>query len=320
MKNQLPLNNYSSSGFTLIELLISIAIAGIVAGTIINMFINHQNSYRVQLQVAGLHQNLRAAMTLISEDIRKSGHYTFLDGRIHRGYVDWNPEESGYDSFKHSIYGVNNISGHERYGDNTDSIMIVKSGDDRGHLQSSAYAGKGSNVLNLSDLDLDGDGDDDLNSGGRSFGILVKSDLSGAHIFKINNVSLASGSSSGSASGTSLIHVAENFPEHYSAGDIIARVDIIIYRIDTGNTSFDVPVLERKNAGCGNTFQVVAEDITNLQFNYLLKDGRLTEEPRGVEAMIVGVNIKLEGEVNVTGMGIKKRCLENMVRIRNTVL
>jgi prepilin-type N-terminal cleavage/methylation domain-containing protein len=314
MKNPPQIHIISFRGFTLIELLISMAIAGIAAGVIINTFINHQNSYRVQLQIAGLHQNLRAAMNVISEDIRKSGHYTLLDGRIHRGYIDWNPEESGYDSFSSSIYGVNNITGRERYSEDTDLIMIVKSGDDRGRLHFGEYAEAGGDMLHLADVDLDNDGDDDLNSGGRRFGILVKTDLSTAHIFKINTMA------SGSATGPSLLRVSENFPEHYSAGDIIARVDIITYRVDSANTSFSTSVLERKNAGCGNTFQVVAEDITNIQFSYLLKDGRFTENPSGQEEMIVGVDIQVEGEVNVTGVGIKKRMLENMVRIRNTAL
>lgn len=290
------------------------AIAGIVAGVIFNTFTNHQNSYRTQLQIAGLQQNLRAAMSLISKDVRKSGHYTLLDGRIHRGYLDWNPEESGYDSVASSIYGVNNITGRERYREHTDLIMILTSGDDRGRLHFGEYAEAGGNVLHLADLDLDNDGDEDLNPGGRCFGILVKSDLSTAHIFKINATAY------GSTTASSLISVSENFPEHYSADDIIARVDIITYRVDSGNTSFSTSVLERKNAGNGNTFQVVAEDITNIQFSYLLKNGRLTEDPSGEEDMVVSVDIKLEGEVNITGVGIKKRSLENMVRLRNTVL
>lgn len=314
MKNPHQVHSISFRGFTLIELLISMAIAGIVGGVIINTFINHQNSYRVQLQIAGLQQNLRAAMSLVSDDIRKAGHYTLLDGRIHRGYLDWNPEEGGYDGFDSSIYGVNNITGRERYSEHTDLIMIVKSGDDRGRLHFGEYAEAGGNVLHLADLDLDNDGDEDLNPGGRSFGILVKSDLSTAHIFKINTTA------SGSTAGSSLISVSENFPETYSSDDIIARVDIITYRVDGGNTSFSTSVLERKNAGNGNTFQVVAEDITNIQFSYLLKDGRFTEDPSGEEDLVVGVHITLEGEVNITDVGIKKRSLENMVRVRNTVL
>jgi prepilin-type N-terminal cleavage/methylation domain-containing protein len=312
MRNQTSLRHREIIGFTLIEVLISMTIAGLVIGTIINIFINHQNSYKAQLQVAGLQQNIRSAMNLISEDIRRSGHYTYLDRRIHSGYVDWNPEVSGYDNFRYSIYGVNNITGQERYSDDTDSILIIKSGDDRGRLQSGENAQKGSNLLNLHDFDIDNDGDDDFNASGKRFGILVKSDLSGAHIFKIN--------SAASESGAPVFHVAENFTEHYRAGDFIARVDIVIYRVDTVNMSFSGPVLERKNAGQGNTFQVVAEDITNLQFKYLLKDGRLVEDPAGTEKMISGVYIKLEGEVNVPGMGIKKRYIENMIRIRNTIL
>jgi len=307
-------NGSSLQGFTLIELLVSMAIAGIAAGVIINTFISHQNSYRAQLQVAGLQQNLRTAMSLISDDIRKSGHYTALDGRPHRDYIDWNPEEGGYESFSGSLYGVNDITGIERYVEHTDLIMIAKSGDDRGRLRYGEHVERGGRVLRLHDSDLDNDGDDDLNSSGKRFGILVKSDLSIAHIFKINAVA------SGSGGSVSAFHVSENVPEYYSPGDLIARVDIIIYRVDNANPSFPSSVLERKNAGRGNTFQVVAEDITNIQFAYLLKDGRLVNDPSGEEGAIVGVDIQLEGEVNVTGIGVKRRRLENMVRIRNTVL
>lgn len=308
-KNTCSALGHAIIGFTLVEVLVAMAIAGIVTGTIINMFINYRNSSQVQLKIAGLQQNLRVAMNVIADDIRKAGLYTRLDGRAHQGYVDWNPEESGCDIVQWPVCGVDNLTGLERYGDGTDVIMIVKSGDDRGVLCVGEYAATGSQVLNLNDLDLDDDGDDDVNTGGRRFGVLVKSDLSASHLFKIT--------AAGDESGASRVHVAETFPERYAPGDIIARVDMIVYRIDPDNASFDATVLERKNAGNGNTFQVVAEDITDLQFAYLLEDGRTVADPSGMESVISAVFITIEGSITIPGQRERKRRLENMVRIRN---
>lgn len=60
-------------GFSLIELLIAIAISGIVLGAVSSLFIMQNKSYSVQEQVAEMQQNARAAMDIMTREIRMAG-------------------------------------------------------------------------------------------------------------------------------------------------------------------------------------------------------------------------------------------------------
>lgn len=61
-------------GFTLIELLIAMAIAGIVLGTITSTFIVQRKSYDVEEQITEMVQTARAAMDMMSREIRMAGY------------------------------------------------------------------------------------------------------------------------------------------------------------------------------------------------------------------------------------------------------
>lgn len=60
-------------GFSLVELLIAIAISGIVLGAVSSLFIMQNKSYSVQEQVAEMQQNARAAMDIMTREIRMAG-------------------------------------------------------------------------------------------------------------------------------------------------------------------------------------------------------------------------------------------------------
>jgi len=294
----------SENGFTLIELLIVLAITSIVAGTIISVFISQQNSYKAQIRIAALQQNLRTAMDMITEDIRMAGYYTSVDAGSYAGYIDWNPVEKGMDEFMPLINGINGVTGIKKYRQNSDIVLIVKAGKDRGVLNISEQALVGENILNLNNLDLDGDGDEDLNDGGRKFGVLIKADFSSSELFKI-------------VSEGPPVMTADIFQATYGEGDYIARADIIVYRVDDKNSSFIQTVLERKNFGNGNHFQVVSEGISDLQFRYILDDNSMVDDPAGEERNICAVKVKLTGELKISGT-VKKSCnLETMIEVRN---
>jgi len=72
MENRKYRNN-NISGFTLIELLITMAIASIVVAASYMMFASQQRTYVVQDQVVAMHQNLRSAMYLTSNQVRMAG-------------------------------------------------------------------------------------------------------------------------------------------------------------------------------------------------------------------------------------------------------
>lgn len=67
-------NIEQSPGFTLIELLVAMAIFGIVMAAIYTVYDSQQKAYFIQLQVAAMQQNLRAATLFLERDIRMAGY------------------------------------------------------------------------------------------------------------------------------------------------------------------------------------------------------------------------------------------------------
>ncbi len=297
----------SGRGFTLVEMMVVLAVSSLVMAGMISVFLSQHDSYKVQIKISCLQQNLRTGMKMLMDDIRMAGFYTGLDHHTYTNYVNWNPLHPGPDAFRPVIHGVNNINGVSGYREGTDIIMVVKAGKDKGVLASGEGAQIGVNVLKMNNADLNGDSNTDLNTGGSRFGVVAKSDLSAARLFKITYP----------AKDNPGYITADTFDRSYSRGDLIARADIIIYKIDDTNKNFRSSVLSRKNAGNGNSFQVVAENITDLQFSYILDDGIEVENPMAHEDRIRCVRIRLTGETPAPGDGLKKRTLESMVRIRN---
>jgi type IV pilus assembly protein PilW len=62
------------NGFTLVELLIAMAISGIVLGAAVNTFITQRRSYALQEQITEMTQVTRAAMELMTREIRMAGY------------------------------------------------------------------------------------------------------------------------------------------------------------------------------------------------------------------------------------------------------
>jgi type IV pilus assembly protein PilW len=65
-----------SGGFTLVELLAGILISGIVLTGIYSVFISQERAFSAQERVAEMNQNIRAAMDLMTREIRLAGYKT----------------------------------------------------------------------------------------------------------------------------------------------------------------------------------------------------------------------------------------------------
>jgi len=61
-------------GFTLAELLIALAISGIILGTIAGIFIMQRKTYDIQEQITEMVQTARAAVDMMSREIKMAGH------------------------------------------------------------------------------------------------------------------------------------------------------------------------------------------------------------------------------------------------------
>ncbi len=68
------MSNENQLGFTMIELLISMAIGVAIIATLTNTFVTQRQSYDVQQQITGAVQTARAAMDMMSREIRLAGY------------------------------------------------------------------------------------------------------------------------------------------------------------------------------------------------------------------------------------------------------
>lgn len=294
-------------GFTIAEMLIALLIGSMLVSTVISVFVILSRSYRDQLMIAALEQNLRAGMDMLTRDIRMAGFLLNVSEHAYPGFYDFDPRHPGADDLFPFIQGLSDLEGLPHYREKTDVLVIAKAGSERRRLLQGEAAPAGENFIILDNLDLDARQHDDLNEAGKRLGALVKRDLSAAELFRIQSVR------------EHTVIVERAFAESYQPGDIIARADLIIYRVDDRNATFDSPVLARKNAGNGDSFQVVAENITDLQLVYLLRDGSEAQVPDGLESLIRGVHLRLEGEILLAQGKKIRRVMQSMVTVRNPV-
>jgi len=266
------------AGFTIIELLVAVALGLVILAGLFRTFKVQHDTYVVQDQVSAMQQNLRAAMYMITRDLQMAGYYTNFDRNNRQ--LDWNDLDgdsnpaNNTESGRPLIFAVNNASASGIKA-NTDVIIIVKAGSEGRTL--TAGEGASAGVISLSTRDFDADGTADLNNTGKKFGVLVKQDLSFADFFQVD-----------SASGS--INPPGGLTENYTSGDTVYRTDVIIYRVTDDATR---PCLVRKNLGDDTGYQVVAENIDNLQFRYQLNDGTWTNDPTGNQFRVRAVEVLL---------------------------
>lgn len=248
-------------GFTLVELLIAMGLFIVVLTVIFSTFKSQQDSYVMQSQVSMTQQNLRAALYMVTRDIQMAGHYSKF---VNSEYLsDWDDSSATDVAIRPLMYHLNDVSGVSDVKDETDIIVIIKASDEYHKLElgESATSGAGLSLFNM-ELSNGGNLNYNPSAGHTKYGLLVKEDLSRAEVFEV-------GSSNNFIFNSGLI-------EDYGEGDSIYKLDVIMYRID--NSDPDHPALTRKNLGTENHFSVIAEDIDNLQFEFILNDGSIVED------------------------------------------
>jgi hypothetical protein len=193
--------------------------------------------------------------------------------------MDWNDldgdsnPDNNMETGRPLIFGVNNASGADIKTD-TDVIVIVKASREEGRLLAVGESASTSNI-SLSSWNLDSESGDDLNTAQKKYGVLVKNDLSYAELFHLDN------------SG----NIDPPLTQNYTTNDRVHRADIVIYRIDDSTPTR--PCLVRKNLGSNNGYQVIAENIDNLQFRYQLIDGTWVNDPAGNQVRVRAVEVLL---------------------------
>jgi type IV pilus assembly protein PilW len=266
-KENSDLGARATAGFTLIELLVAMALGLVIMGGLFRTFKVQHDSYVVQDQVAAMQQNLRAAMYMITRDLQMAGYYTNFDRNSIT--MDWNADGSN-ETGRPLLFARNDITapGND-IREGTDEIVIVKASLEEGRPLAGNESASGTSIR-LNDWNLEKDDPDstpDLNPTSKKYGVLVKNDLSRAELFQLG--------SSGSLDRALRESYSANAHSE-SLSDRIHRVDMIIYRVEKRPAG---PCLVRRNLGNdSDDFQVVAENIENLQVRYLVRD---TSNPTG---------------------------------------
>lgn len=75
-----------ASGFTLIELLIAMVVFAIIVAAMYGVLINSNRNYAIQNEVVDAQNNLRAAVGLLSRELRMAG-YNVTPGNVTPGFV-----------------------------------------------------------------------------------------------------------------------------------------------------------------------------------------------------------------------------------------
>jgi hypothetical protein len=286
------------------------AIGIVVLAAIFSTFKSQQDSYVVQSQVAMTQQNVRGAMQLISRDIQMAGYYTNFETSI----ITMNWDDMGAaESMRPLIYARDNISAvGDDIKDNTDLIVIVKASMENGRQLAFGETASGSTAS--------GTLRDAGNLTQDKYALLVKDDLSRSEFFQVTN-------------DTGTINLSKSLVENYTEDDWIFRADIIIYYVSDSDPEH--PNLMRRNLGNNEQAQVLAEDMDNLQFRYVLDDGSEVDagfnerNVRGVEIYLLGrtrhtirgytdPNTYHMGGIDVTpGDGYRRRLLKALIKTRN---
>lgn len=167
-------------GFTIIELLIALAISGIVSAALITTFLSQQKSYVVQENVAGMQQNLRGGMEMMTREIRLAGYDRNNAGGM--GILDISPRDIN-DSIDVTMNGNGAVQVAADFNNNgvSDASDIISFsiadspiGTPDGNLDLTRDAGAGRQLLaeNIEAMgvafayDEDGDGNLDVSAGG----------------------------------------------------------------------------------------------------------------------------------------------------------
>ncbi len=234
----------SNQGFTLVELMIAMVVGIIVLTGVFIIFKNQQTSYTTQDQLNMAQQNLRAAMEMIKHDIQIAGFVTNWDPQEFR--ADWDNAD-GDNDITTDTEKVRPVILSTDSNIQSDAITVFKADPTTRHVLDFSEKAKNNSLQldNYTDLGLDVV---------QAFGVLVTSDIStSAELFMVTNPG------DPATIVTRSIIGANNLIHTYSSDDMVFAADIVTYSVDGNNN------LLRNN-------QVMAENIENIQFQYLDRD------------------------------------------------
>jgi prepilin-type N-terminal cleavage/methylation domain-containing protein len=258
----------NAAGFTLVETLVTMLVLGLATASLYSVLFNSQKAYEVGTRHAVRNQSVRAAMEILTRDVRAAGSGS-----------GGTPIYASYNDVPMILYGVTphySVAG-------TDSIFILAalSGTES---TISARMPQPSSELKVTTVNGFEEGDLCIITDGTTANLFMVTEVQGAALHLQHNPAAPWNPPGG----------LNNFPPGgYPSGSRIYKIDAISHYIDAGHPRG--PKLVRKVGTLGIP-QVMADEVVGMEFLYHLSDGVATRDPVDV-SLIRGVTSTLVSSV-----------------------
>ena len=287
-----------SKGLTLIELLLALAISGILMAAIYRTFIGQHKTYSVQEQVVDMQQNARGAISRMMREIRMAGF-----GNVSSVLPNFTANGGPFNNIINSSDNKNIVDGQM-----TDQVTIIGAFEQVSTLASEATPGTSTIQLAGKASEFDPANRKYICIGGLETHTISYVDTVG------NTITLNE-------------NVVNRFPIDTPVP--VFKVKAITYRLRPDNLNPNMPVLTREDRTDGGGSQVVAENIDNLQFRYVMEDGSESDSPADPSRIrMVRVTVrartsfrdlgfKSDPEFKVDEGGFRRRTIVSNIMVRN---
>ena len=287
----------SNAGFSLVELMVVVVLFGLVMSALFTVYQTHQRSAYVQEEVVEVQQNLRIAVDDISRDIRMAGFMI-------------PPTDFPIDSF-----GNNSGLG----GSDTITINTGSEAGKYARIDNDTTSVLGDTVFTVDSAEAV-DGFDTSDANMRVLIIKPQDKLGRSPLDVALTVSTKN------RGGPTITITTATAGISFVKGDMIVRTtagashpNTIVYSLVSGGTCPANQTCLARNANSGGNY-IVANNITGLQFSYILDNATETDAPvelNKVRAVRVSITAATAETTALSGGQAKQRALSSIIRIRN---
>jgi prepilin-type N-terminal cleavage/methylation domain-containing protein len=283
-------------GLTLIELLVAMVISAVLIAAIYRTFIVQYRTYTVQEQVVDMQQNARVAINRMMREIRMAGF-----GNVSSVLPNFPAIDGPFNNIINPSDSKNIVEGQV-----TDQVTIIGAFEQISTLVSEATPG--TNTIKLA-------------------GKASEFDLANGKYICLGGLETHSVSYIDEEGNT--ITLNENVANRFPIYTPVFKVKAITYQLRPDNRNPQMPVLTREDNTDGGGSQVVAENIEDLQFRYVLEDGTESDSPADPSKIrMVRVTVhartsfrdlefKSDPKFKVGEGGFRRRTIASNILIRN---
>ncbi len=277
-------------GLTLIELLVALAISAILTAALYRTFIGQHRTYTAQEQVVDMQQNARVAINHMMREIRMAGFGNVLNV-FPPGHLPFVTLGGFFQDIINPGDNVNNVGQHD------DQITIIAAFEQVSTLRDPAN--RGDTIV--------------LEGGANQFNLFTKRYICIGGL-ETHIVRWISGNT---------ITLESDLLFNHAVGTPVYKVKAINYRLRWDHRNPNMPVLTRGDLTDGGGSQVVAENIDNLQFSYILDDGSQTDSPvdpskiRMVKVTVTARTSMSDPEFKGGEGGFRRRTISSNILVRN---